>query len=52
MTHCDKQVTEKLYMALSNLVTVANVDEIDPLAMFVCIEQARAVLELAEKEGM
>ena len=44
-------VQERLYKALANMVKVANVGEIDPLAMFICIEQARAALELAESEG-
>ena len=41
---------ERLYRALQNMVRAANVDEIDPLVMFVCIEQAKAALELAERE--
>lgn len=37
-----------LYEALQIMVRAANVDEIDPLAMFASIERAKAALELAE----
>lgn len=46
----NEYVQERLYIALRNMVRAANVDEIDPLVMFVCIEQAKAALELAERE--
>lgn len=49
-TISNEHVQERLYRALQNMVQAANVDEIDPLVMFVCIEQAKAALELAERE--
>lgn len=52
LTHNDTVlVADRLYKALSHMVEVVNVKKIDPLAMFICIEQARAALELAEERG-